>query len=131
MVFPSPETLGGFLVTKSSSSQASSSVIRAIVNLSFSFIKQTAIDIPALHCVEYVNTFIIDHIVHYFKQVTVVVETHKQMFIRRLIPNVIINNIGDSLPNGGFANAMIKGGWIELNDNIHEVTIPQKPLRGY
>ena len=95
--FPSPETFGGFWVTCSSSAHASSSVILAIVFSSF--IKQTAIDIPALHSVEYIDTVIIDHVVHNFKQVAAVVEPHNQMFVRLVVPNVIINGIDDSLSN--------------------------------
>ena len=79
-VFPSPETFGGLFVTILSRASASSSVILGIFNLflaaicgtlsqwdsllierrnsgdflSFSFVKQTAIDTPALHSVKHI-----------------------------------------------------------------------------
>jgi hypothetical protein len=79
--------------------------------------------IPALHRVEFVHTVNINIVIHNFKQIAVVVKTQKQMFVCRVIPNVIINNIYDGVPDSGFTDAMLKSRGIELNGNIHFLNI--------
>jgi hypothetical protein len=81
------------------------------------------IDTPALHSVEYVYTIIINDIIHNFKHIAIVVKAQKQMLICRIIPNVIIYHIYNSVSNGSFGNVMLKGGRIELNNNIHKENI--------
>ena len=51
---------------------------------------------------EYVNTLFINDIIHNFKQVAIVVEAQKQMFIQRIIPNIIIYYISDGVSNSFF-----------------------------
>ncbi|WP_461248325.1 hypothetical protein, partial [Treponema sp. R6D11] len=89
-------------------------------------IKQVMIDIPALHGVEYVYACIINHIVHNFKRVAIIIKPQKQMLVFCIIPNVIINNIDYSIPDSCFGNAMLKGRRVEFNSNVHTFNITQK-----
>jgi hypothetical protein len=45
------------------------------------------------------------------------------MFVRVIVPNVIIYRIYHGVSNSGFGDAMLKSRRIELNGNIHGFTI--------
>jgi hypothetical protein len=77
------------------------------------------IDIPALHGVEYVYGLFVNNVVHDFKEIAVAVETQKQMFVRIIVPYIVIEDINDGVLNIGFGNTMFKGGRIEFNGNFH------------
>jgi len=81
------------------------------------------IDTPTLHSVEYVYSLFVYDIIHDFKWITVTIEPQKQMFICGIIPNIIINNIDDSVPNSGFIDTMLEGRRVELNSNVHHFII--------
>jgi len=68
---------------------------------------------------KYVYGPFVNNIIHDLKRIATTVKAQKQMFIRILVPNVIIDDINDSIPNGSFGNAMFKGRRVKLNDNIH------------
>ena len=68
---------------------------------------------------KYIYSPFVNNIIHDLKRIATIVEAQKQMFIRILVPNVIIDDISDSIPNGSFGNAMFKGGKVEFNDNLH------------
>jgi hypothetical protein len=48
---------------------------------------------PALHGMEYVYTNIGNDIIHNFKRITIVIKAQKQMFVRGIIPNIVIYHI--------------------------------------
>jgi hypothetical protein len=85
------------------------------------------IDIPALHRMEYIYSFIINNVVKDFKRVAIPIKTDKQIFVFCLPPASIkpaiifggVKRPADIRP--GYV--MFKGGGAEFNGNIHVSSI--------
>jgi hypothetical protein len=85
------------------------------------------IDIPTLHRMEYIYSFIVNEVVKDFKRVAVPVKTDKQIFVFGLPvapikPAVIFGGVKRPA-NIRLAYIMFKGGGAELNDKVHVPSI--------